>query len=417
MSRNKIMINMLLLTMLVGIALIPAVSAATNNENSDIMNNIDFDKTSLKFNEILDNFETVTTNTTAFLNDIPDGQVTLKISGQKFQLDLQEIDIVSDDAIIITENGSRMPAPKISTYKGTVVGKENSSVLLTVADDVIIGQINVGDKSYFIEQTPITYNEKIVHVVYSSDAIKDRKILVYNTDGDDVKAAQEGLSTSSLDPAQISTLLLSLPVVDIMACYDEEFDLEFSSPNAEMQNILAGVESIFSLANVDLNIKSYTYYSTIPNDEACEVLSDFASIAANDRDSTNSDLAFLFTGKEMTGSDIGCARVFNGNSGQAYAVGQMVSAGYINSYQATSLQKIILTAHELGHNFGATHDEAYSWDSGLSHYYTVMWTPFMGSIFPNYMQDEFSNLNDHGDSSHNNILYIVANKNTIAGFQ
>ncbi len=154
MSRNKIMINMLLLTMLVGIALIPAVSAATNNENSDIMNNIDFDKTSLKFNEILDNFETVTTNTTAFLNDIPDGQVTLKISGQKFQLDLQEIDIVSDDAIIITENGSRMPAPKISTYKGTVVGKENSSVLLTVADDVIIGQINVGDKSYFIEQTP-----------------------------------------------------------------------------------------------------------------------------------------------------------------------------------------------------------------------------------------------------------------------
>lgn len=417
MSKNKTTIGILILTMLFGIALIPAVSAATVNANSDIMNNIEFDKTSLEFNEILDYFETVTTNPTAFLNDVSDGQVTLKLSGQEFQLDLQEIDIVSDDAVIITENGSRIPAPKISTYKGTVAGKANSSVILTVADDVIIGQINVEDKSYFIEQTSMTYNEKVVHVVYSSDAIKESKILVYNTDGDDAEAVLESLPTSSLSQAQISAMLLSVPTVDIMACYDTEFDLQFSNPNAEIQNILAGVESVFSPANVDLNIKSYKYYTNIPNDEASEVLSDFASIAANDRDSTNSDLAFLFTAKEMTGSAIGRARTFTGSSGQAYAVGQMVSGGLFNTYQATSVQKIILTAHELGHNFGATHDEAYSWDSGSSHYYTAMWTPFMGSTFPDYMQAEFSNLNNHGDSSHNNILHIVANKNTIAGFQ
>jgi hypothetical protein len=46
-----------------------------------------------------------------------------------------------------------------------------------------------------------------------------------------------------------------------------------------------------------------------------------------------------------------------------------------------------------------------------------MRSPFGGISFPNYMQIEFSNLNDHGDSSHNNILHVVSNKGTIAGFQ
>lgn len=80
-------------------------------------------------------------------------------------------------------------------------------------------------------------------------------------------------------------------------------------------------------------------------------------------------------------------------------------------------KKITFTTHELEHNFDAIHGEAYSWDSGSSHYYTAMWSPLMGSTYPNYMQPEFSNLNNHGDSSHKNILHIVTNNNTIAGFQ
>lgn len=163
-------------------------TASTVDTNSDIINNIDFDKKSLEpFNETLDDFETVTTNPTAFLNDVSDGRVTLKLLGQKFNLDLKKIHIVSDDATITELNGSILPAPKSYSYKGTVVGKANSSVVLTAGDDVtvgdnvLIGEINVDNKSYFIEQTNKTYNNKVVHVVYSSDAIKKRKILVYNT--------------------------------------------------------------------------------------------------------------------------------------------------------------------------------------------------------------------------------------------
>lgn len=55
------------------------------------------------YNVTLDYFETVITNPTTFLNDVSDGQVTLKLLGQKFDLDLHEVKIVSDDAKIIAE--------------------------------------------------------------------------------------------------------------------------------------------------------------------------------------------------------------------------------------------------------------------------------------------------------------------------
>jgi len=403
----------LLVILLVGIAFIPAVSATPIDNKSDIINNLDFDKKSLtKFNETLDNFETITTNPTAFLNDVSDGRVTLKLLGQKFDLDLQEFDIVSDDAVIITENGSSIPVPKSYSYKGTVVDKANSSVVLTVADDVIIGQIDLDNKSYFIEQTSMKHNNKVVHVAYSSDSIKEKKVLEYNTDIE-VMGDQKDLPTRSLGQTQTATMLLSTPTVDIMACYDSEFASEFSNPNSEIQNMLTSVASAFSPGNVNLNIKAYKSY-TISNGSPDSVFTSFVTTAANDRDSTNSDLAFLFTGKEMSGSEIGIGSVYNGNSGQAYAIGQMVAAGLLSSYQATSAQRKALTAHELGHNFGATHEEAYGWVVVTSHYYTSMWTPFQSG---SKMKTEFSNLNNHGDSSHNNILHIATNKDTIAGFQ
>lgn len=176
----KLGTGVLLVTIMI-LSVVAVLSTAPEADaNSDILNDIDFDKTSLKFNEILDNFETVTTNSTTFLNDVSDGRVTLELLGQEFDLDLQEMDSVSNDAVIITENGSMIPAPESSTYKGTVVGEANSNAILTATDDVILGEINVGDKSYFIEQTSRKYKGKVVHVVYSSDAIKDREILEYN---------------------------------------------------------------------------------------------------------------------------------------------------------------------------------------------------------------------------------------------
>lgn len=259
--------------------------------------------------------------------------------------------------------------------------------------------------------------ERVVQVVYSSDAFKDLKILEYVSDGEDMEEVQNYALTPTLNQTQISALLLSVPTVDIMACYDSEFSSVYSNPTGEIQTILNGAESAFSPANVDLNIKAYKYYTNINNDNVSNVKTAFITAASNDRDVTNSDIAILFTGKEMTSNWNGISSQYTGSSDKAYAVAQMVSSGSSTTYHATPTQRKILTTHELGHIFGTQHSEAYKWDSGSTHYYTAMWSPFMGTSSPNYMQNEFSNLNNHGDTSHNNILYIVANKNTVAGFQ
>ncbi|WP_462273274.1 M12 family metallo-peptidase [Methanohalophilus sp.] len=413
---SAILIAMLILSM-------TAMGQTTDNIdiNSEIISIVNTEKTTLGFDDVLTNFETATVDPTVFLNDVGDGTVNLKLLEQEFNLELQEIYITSPDVKIILDDGydkSILDAPKISTYKGKVVGEPNSSVILTVADDVVIGDIKFKDKTYFIEQTSQKQDSKVIHVIYSSDAIKDRKILEYNTDGIDTEATKTNFSTPSVyQSMQLSSALRSVPTVDIMACYDSEFESRFSNPTAEIQSIISSVDSnAFSSANVDLNIKAYKKYTSISNGNVTDVMADFKSTAATDRDHTNSDLAFLLTGKEMTGSWIGLAKTFTGSSNQAYAVGQMKSAGLFSSYQATATERKVLTAHELGHNFGATHDEAYSWGT-ITHYYTAMWSPFEGTSFPDYMQIEFSNLNDHGDSSHNNILNIVTNKGTVAGFQ
>lgn len=70
---------------------------------------------------------------------------------------------------------------------------------MTVGNDVLIGEINLENKSYFIDQTNIIYNGKVVHVVYSSDAFKERKILTYCTD-----------STYNTDASDEITLNLSM---------------------------------------------------------------------------------------------------------------------------------------------------------------------------------------------------------------
>lgn len=284
-----------------------------------------------------------------------------------------------------------------------------------MGDDVLIGEIKIDNKIYAIDQTPKKYNNKVVHVVYSSDAMKKRKILEYNTDT--VSGDQKALLTSSLNQTQIADMLLSVPTVDVMACYDSEFVSQFSNPSTEIQRIFNGISSAYSPSSVNLNIKAYRSYS-ISNGYSSDVHNRFTTAASSDRDSTNSDIAFLFSGKEMTGDTIGTSDVYTGSSSQAYGVAQMVSAGSSSTYQATATERVILTTHEIGHIFGATHEEAYDWwNNYIYHYYTAMWTPFMGTSYPDYMQNEFSNLNNHGDSSHNNILNIVASKSTIAGFQ
>lgn len=74
------------------------------------------------------------------------------------------------------------------------------------------------------------------------------------------------------------------------------------------------------------------------------------------------------------------------------------------SYQATDYQKMVLAAHEIGHNFDGDHDHAVKWWEWWppGYRYTIMWTPFKG----NSMEDRYSD--GTIDANKNNVARIRA---------
>lgn len=164
----------LAVTLLVSILILPGIALA-NGSGSDIFENVSCDKNSLSFAEILNDFETVTANPEVFLKDVADGKVKLKLLGKEFDLELENTHILNDDAKVFIENETgtyTLPAAKINTYRGKVIGEENSSVGLVVSDEALIGHIEVENIYYAIELTNKTVDGKAILVIYSSDDIK-----------------------------------------------------------------------------------------------------------------------------------------------------------------------------------------------------------------------------------------------------
>jgi hypothetical protein len=108
----------------------------------------------------------------------------------------------------------------------------------------------------------------------------------------------------------------------------------------------------------------------------------------------------------------------------------MIDSG--TTYTASSYQRPILIAHELGHNFGAMHQtlapgmdgypcyvptyaRAATWTSWFTSYYSAMWEGFQPGT---QMKLEYSAPDTgHGDSNHNNALRINLQKATVAAYQ
>jgi hypothetical protein len=91
------------------------------------------------------------------------------------------------------------------------------------------------------------------------------------------------------------------------------------------------------------------YTSTAPS----TMLDEFRNYWSGSFGSMDFDLAHMWTGKDMDGSTIGIAYVGVTCNARSYSYG-------VSQRFASAPGKYILTAHEIGHNFGASHTETSS---------------------------------------------------------
>jgi hypothetical protein len=383
-------------------------------------------------------YSLVIVDSPSFMTDADNGKrLECTLEGQPYSIELTPVpSIIAPGAklYVKTKEGTKITeVPSVKQYKGRIIGNKTGEAFFTVDNDVILGRIKTGNESYFIDQYELQNDGKIVHIVYNAKNEVFRTNLPSGNDIIPITNSRSLPTVPEKDQTRNAFSPLSVSTVSLLAVYDNQFHTAYPSSTTEIASMMSTVGNAFSPSYIGVNfqINAFSWDSTLTSTNKDTLANQLISSQSSYRDSTSSDLVSLFTGRDLDGDDIGNAGQYTYGvyDASAYSVEQMTDSG--TSYTASSYQRPILIAHELGHNFGTMHqtDPGYSgspyyvpsyaraatWTSWFTTYYSAMWSPFQSGTS---MSNEFSAPDTgHGDSNHNNALRISLQKATVAGYK
>jgi hypothetical protein len=257
-----------------------------------------------------------------------------------------------------------MPEP-IRTYRGTVLGIAGSEVRFSIRDDSLEGIILTPGEWYLVE--PMRNYDPSAHpsdiVVYrASDIIPDSYGTCAAALAERIEIVHKHLVPQFLKSKESIPVAGagSIYVADVATEADYEYVTAFgssASANNTILDIMNQLDGIYrTQVSISLQViyqhtwatESDPYASTAP----LTMLGEFQNYWNANLSSEPYDLAHMWTGKDLDGSAIGIAYVGVVCYARSYSFG-------VSQRFNPSPGKYILTAHEIGHNFGASHpDEA-----------------------------------------------------------
>ena len=305
------------------------------------------------------------------------GRLLLKSSMRDFDMQLTPHDLRSRNysAQVIDANGVAHPLPKpeVNTFKGEVKGLPNAQVRMALTDKGVEGAIITREKRYFLQPArAISKEARTDEFVFydGADVVKDEGSCGV-TLAHQVGAQEESTkkSTANLIDAEVANSSVSrlpaLAVVRISTDADGEYVTALggaTQANAQIINILNLVDGIYQFeTGITFSIvQQNTWASAATDPYTTSVANDLLDQFRNHWNTNfpNSDLnartiAHLFTGKNLNLQTIGIA--FTAAACRApnfaYGLSQQVPLGS----PIITAQTVILTAHEIGHNFSAAH--------------------------------------------------------------
>ncbi|MBC7889485.1 MAG: hypothetical protein H7Z13_16530 [Ferruginibacter sp.] len=293
-----------------------------------------------------------------------------------FNLYLHKNDILSDSyhLTVASPTGNQVfPKPACLTYAGVLANEMNSGVRLTITPDFIYGIIKGNNKEYFIE--PLHYFTKDaspgMFVVYETkDAIFDKTLTCGVTEraAAQQKISQPGGTTSGLNCVKAEMAIAS----------DESMFLRYGSAQAvEIHNIGVMNNVIWDYTNAQFNnniefvIAGQHVSTSAPTDQLSPaytgtnstiILPNFRTWGQAGNFGFTYDIGQLWTTRNIDNDGAGTGQ---GTVGLAYVGTVCTASRYQLLEDFTGLNSSgsgyvleILTAHETGHNFSATHDAA-----------------------------------------------------------
>lgn len=287
------------------------------------------------------------------------GELSLPSEDGVFNIVLKPHDVRAPDyraEEVTAEGWVRSVLPEeVRTFRGTVRGLNGSEVRFSIRDDALEGIVLTSDEWYLVEPMrnydPISDPTEMV--IYRASDIEPQAVGTCGaTLGERIGTAHEfALPQVFAAGGAISTASVATEA-------DYEYVAASGGSASANNNILDIMNQVDGIYKTDLSISlqvSYQHTWATPDDPYAStvplnILTEFRSHWSGNFSSLPYDLAHMWTGKNMDGSVIGIAYL-----------GVVCNARYASYGVSQRLigapGKYILTAHEIGHNFGATHTE------------------------------------------------------------
>ncbi len=262
-------------------------------------------------------------------------------------------------AMEIQADGSRrilQPRP-VATWRGTVVGMPRAEARFTMNEKTLEGIVFDDDDWYVIEplnryDDAASPNEFITY--RRTDLIEQSFGTCGTTLADEVGRRATGLTQGGKNAPTPALVQRS---IEFATDADSEYVQGLGSSedaNAFIESTFNAIDGIYQQQlllslTIVLQVTRVTpepYTATDPGALLRQVQTEWNTNFANE----SRDLVHMFTGKDLDGSLIGIAfvSVICRSPARSYGLSQ---------YVTTAAQRLVLTAHEVGHNLGAAHPD------------------------------------------------------------
>lgn len=301
-------------------------------------------------------------------------EISFTALGKQFELHLEPNDLFAPKAknIWVGDATTETGAPTVTFYKGEVKGQPGSWVRVSMQNGVMNGMIRTPEDVYFVEpgarflphpslKDMVIYrlSDTVPNWQFGSCALDDPTVAaVLGRHAPPAPASSGNSGEYEALKQELQALAGStLEQIDIGLVADYEYFLEHgAAAAADLQNIINQIDGIYRAElGVTLRITQTVVYTTASDPfssttDSYTLLQEFSNYKANPSSPVyGTGLAHLFTNRDLSGSTIGIAWLGTVCQSQ-YA------SGVSQDFTTSNKSLVLLTAHEVGHNFNAPHD-------------------------------------------------------------
>jgi hypothetical protein len=285
--------------------------------------------------------------------------LTVDLDGRPTVLELWPHDVRGEGFRVVLDHGNgvteEIAPPPPRTVRGSVAGEPGSIVAGSIIDGAARLVVYTGDETWTIQ--PASDEGPGVHAVFEGASVLDQGAICGTTDRADrgLDAPMVHHRAGGFAPRGSADFRVAEIAVEAdWRLYDDFFNRNETNLLNDLDTVLAGVSAIYE-RDLALTYELTTVLIRTSNGADPYTTNDPGGLLNQFRDEWNTnqtgvqrDVAHLWTGRNMTGSVIGIAYVGVICGGSSYGVDQIRFSNNFNS-------RVALFAHELGHNWDASH--------------------------------------------------------------